>query len=383
MKNISILGSTGSVGKQALEIVKNNNKFQIDYLYANSNYKLLYEQILIHTPKYACINNIESYNKLLKLDTKDTNIVCGVEDCIEFISSRNVDLALNAIVGISGLKPTLAILESKTKLLALSNKESLVMAGEIVMSTAKKNGIKILPVDSEHSAIWQCLAGENLRDIKKIILTASGGPFRKLDINDFKNITVEEALNHPNWDMGDKITIDSATMMNKGFEIIETKWLFDINHEDIDILVHPQSIIHSMVEFKDTSVKAQLGFPDMRIPINYALNYPSHSHLELDSLDLSALSKLSFEKPDINKFRCIDLAYNALETGGTCSSVLNIANDLAVASFLNGEISFSRIPELIDMSLQEHDFIKEPTLNDIYSQIEWVDNYISKKLVKT
>jgi len=383
MKNISILGSTGSVGCQALDIIKNNPNFKIDYLYANSNYQLLYQQILDYNPKYVCINNIESYNELLKLDTKDTKIVSSRDNSIEFISSRKVDLALNAIVGISGLKPTLGILKSGTPLLALSNKESLVMAGEIVMNTAKDVNAQIFPVDSEHSAIWQCLVGEDINDIQKIILTASGGPFRTLDINNFNKITIEDALNHPNWDMGNKITIDSATMMNKGFEIIEAKWFFDIHYSNIDILVHPESIIHSMVEFKDTSIKAQLGFPDMKIPINYALNYPSHSNLNLDSLDLSKISNLSFEKPDLNKFKCIKLAYDALKNGATYPSILNIANDFSVDLFLKEKISFLKIPELIDACLQAHNPILDPTLDDIYGQIEWVQNFITKITLTT
>ena len=383
MKNISILGSTGSVGKQALEIVKNNNKFQIDYLYADSNYKLLYEQILIHTPKYACINNIESYNKLLKLDTKDTNIVCGVEDCIEFISSRNVDLALNAIVGISGLKPTLAILESKTKLLALSNKESLVMAGEIVMSTAKKNGIKILPVDSEHSAIWQCLAGENLRDIKKIILTASGGPFRKLDINDFKNITVEEALNHPNWDMGDKITIDSASLMNKGLEVIEAHWLFNLKPEQIDVVVHPQSIVHSMVQFQDGSIKAQMGLPDMKLPIQYALGYPNRVPSSFPRFNFHNYPNLTFQKADTKNFRNLVLAYDALRRSGNAPCALNAANEVVVSAFLENEIGFLEMSDIIEQGIQKTSFVANPTYQDyVETDIETrahVNNLINKK----
>jgi len=383
MKSISILGSTGSVGSQALEIIKNNNNFKVDYLYANSNYNLLYKQILDFNPNYVCINNEESYNQLLKLDIKNTKIICGRNDSIQFISTRKIDLALNAIVGISGLEPTLGILESGTKLLALSNKESLVMAGQIVMEKAKNVNAEILPVDSEHSAIWQCLTGEDFNDIKKIILTASGGPFRTFNIDDFKKITVEDALNHPNWDMGDKITIDSATMMNKGFEVIEAKWLFDIEYFDIEILVHPESIIHSMVEFKDTSIKAQLGFPDMKIPINYALNYPLHSNLKLDSLDLSEIGKLSFEKPDTKKFRCIKLAYDALKSGGTYLPVLNIANDFAVDLFLRQKISFTEISNLIESCFEAHNFIENPSLDDIYGEVNWVENFIMEKIVTT
>ena len=380
MKKISILGSTGSIGTQALDLLKNNNQFEVDYLYVDSNHKLLYEQIMDFRPKFACINNYESYKKLKELNKSNTQLIYGDKEVLQFITSREVDLALNAIVGIAGLKPTLGILKSGTKLLALANKESLVMAGEIVMSESKTQNIKILPVDSEHSAIWQCLAGEKHSEIKKIILTASGGPFRNLTKDKFKNITIKDALNHPNWDMGNKITIDSATMMNKGFEVIETKWLFNINSQDIDILVHPQSIIHSLVEFKDTSIKAQLGIPDMKIPINYALNYPSHVNLELDSLDLSEISSLTFEKPDLLKFKCIQLAHDSIESGGTSPSVLNIANDISVGLFLDKKISFLDIPKLIELCLEKHNYISKPNLDEIINQIEWTQNFIDSNL---
>ena len=380
MKKISILGSTGSIGTQALDLFKNNNQFEVDYLYVDSNHKLLYEQIMDFRPKFACINNYESYKKLKELNKSNTQLIYGDKEVLQFITSRKVDLALNAIVGIAGLKPTLGILKSGTKLLALANKESLVMAGEIVMSESKTQNIKILPVDSEHSAIWQCLAGEKHSEIKKIILTASGGPFRNLTKDKFKNITIKDALNHPNWDMGNKITIDSATMMNKGFEVIETKWLFNINSQDIDILVHPQSIIHSLVEFKDTSIKAQLGIPDMKIPINYALNYPSHTNLELDSLDLSEISSLTFEKPDLLKFKCIQLAHDSIESGGTSPSVLNIANDISVGLFLDKKISFLDIPKLIELCLEKHNYISKPNLDEIINQIDWTQNFIDSNL---
>ena len=378
MRKIGILGSTGSIGTQSLDLLNSNSDFQVDYLCADSNYKLLYKQILEYKPKYACINNMDSYNELKKINQSSTELISGTQNVLDFIKSREVDLALNSIVGISGLRPTLNIIESGTPLLALANKESLVMAGEIVTQKAKDKDIAILPVDSEHSAIWQCLCGEENSDIRKIILTASGGPFKKLSKDQFKGITIKDALNHPNWDMGNKITIDSATMMNKGFEVIETKWLFDIDAKNIDILVHPQSIVHSMVEFKDTSIKAQLGFPNMTIPINYALNYPSHSKLNLPSIDLSKISKLTFENPDIDKFRCIKLAYDSMELGGTSTSVLNIANDISVELFLDKKISFTDIPQIIELCIEKHDYINHPTLEDILGQIDWVKNYINK-----
>ena len=308
-----------------------------------------------------------------------TQVIFGVEDSLDFISDRNVDLALNAIVGVDGLKPTMHIINGN-KNLALANKESLVLAGEIVMNNAKKNQLKIFPVDSEHSAIWQCLKGEKEKDINKIILTASGGPFRKLNYKNFSNITVQDALNHPNWEMGNKITIDSATMMNKGFEVIETYWLFGVGSDKIDIVVHPQSIIHSMVEFNDKSIKAQIGTPDMKVPINYALNYPNHTLLDMPSLDFSSIDKLTFEKPDLIKFKCIDLAYQALENSGTSTAVLNISNDIAVNLFLSNKIKFIDIPIIIEKAIEKHHHISSPTLDDIYHLMEWTKEYVIKEV---
>mgnify|MGYP001166366187 CR=1 FL=1 len=384
MKSIGILGSTGSIGTQALEIIKNSNQnFLVDYLYSNSNYKILYEQILDFSPNYVCINDKESYMMLSDLINANHNIktqvIFGVEDSLDFISDRNVDLALNAIVGVDGLKPTMHIINGN-KNLALANKESLVLAGEIVMNNAKKNQLKIFPVDSEHSAIWQCLKGEKEKDINKIILTASGGPFRKLNYKNFSNITVQDALNHPNWEMGNKITIDSATMMNKGFEVIETYWLFGVGSDKIDIVVHPQSIIHSMVEFNDKSIKAQIGTPDMKVPINYALNYPNHTLLDMPSLDFSSIDKLTFEKPDLIKFKCIDLAYQALENSGTSTAVLNISNDIAVNLFLSNKIKFIDIPIIIEKAIEKHHHISSPTLDDIYHLMEWTKEYVIKEV---
>ena len=382
MKKIGILGSTGSIGKQALEIIKNNSEsFSVDYLYANSNYEVLYEQVVDFSPTYICINNKESYKKLSELvkDHFNTKIIFGIKESIDFISSRDIDLILNAIVGVDGLKPTIAAINNNIDI-ALSNKESLVLAGEIVVNKAKQNNVNIFPVDSEHSAMWQCLRGENIQDVHKMILTASGGPFRTLDYKNFSNISVEDALNHPNWDMGNKITIDSATMMNKGFEVIETHWLFGVDIKKIDIVVHPQSIIHSMIEFKDKSIKAQIGIPDMKIPINYALNYPKHSYLDMPSLDFSSISELTFESPDLIKFKCIDLAYQALENGGTSTAVLNIANDIAVNLFLSNKIKFIDIPIIIEKAMEKHQHISYPTLDDIYHLMDWTNEYLNKEV---
>jgi 1-deoxy-D-xylulose-5-phosphate reductoisomerase len=382
MKTIGILGSTGSIGTQTLEIISNNHQdFSVDYLYSNSNYRILYDQILNFSPQYACINDEESYNKLVQLmkGNSNTKIIFGVKESIDFISSRKIDLILNAIVGIDGLKPTIAAIDNNLDI-ALSNKESLVLAGKIVMDKANNNNVKIFPVDSEHSAIWQCLKGEKKADINRMILTASGGPFRSLDYKDFSSITIKDALNHPNWKMGNKITIDSATMMNKGFEVIETHWLFSIESKKIDIIVHPESIIHSMVEFKDKSIKAQIGTPDMKVPINYALNYPRHSSLDMPSLDFSTINKLTFEKPDLIKFKCIDLAYQALEHGGTSCAVLNIANDIAVNLFLSNKIRFIDIPSIIEKAIERHDHISSPSLKDIYYLMDWTNEYIKKEV---
>ena len=383
MKTISILGSTGSIGKQALDIINlQKQDFVIDYIYADSDFNGLFEQIKQFSPKFACINNENSYNKLVALVGKkhNTKIILGESNTLDLISSRNVDLVINGIVGIKGLKPSIAVINHNTDI-ALSNKESLVLAGHILTNKAKENKVNIFPVDSEHSALWQCLVGENTDEIKRLILTASGGPFRELDAHKFSKITVEDALNHPNWKMGNKITIDSATMMNKGFEVIETFWLFNIDHKKIDIVVHPQSIIHSMVEFNDTSVKAQLGLPDMRVPINYAINFPKHTPLNIESLDLTRIKDLTFEKPDLEKFKCIQLAYDSLEMGGSSTAVLNISNDMAVELFLTKQIQFNDIPKLIEMSLEKHCHINSPTLEDIDFLVDWTHSFISEEIV--
>ena len=382
MKKIGILGSAGSIGTQTLEIIKEfPDKFSIDYLYTDSNYKVLYNQIETFSPNYACINNKESYKKLSQLMGKQssTKLILGEDESLQMIGSRKVDLVLNGIVGIDGLKSTIAVIKNSTDV-ALSNKESLVLAGEIVNKLAKEYNVNIFPVDSEHSAIWQCLKGESKEDINKIILTASGGPFRKLAKENFSKVTVKEALKHPNWEMGNKITIDSATMMNKGFEVIETYYLFDIHQNNIEVLVHPESIIHSMVEFNDKSIKAQLGYPDMKIPINYALNYPMHSNLSIDSLDLSKISQLTFEKPDLDKFRCIELAYKSLEMGGTATAALNIANDFLVDLFLNEKINFIDIPKYIEYTIEQHPYSSVTSLEKIYELMGWIKNFLSKEI---
>ena len=376
MKNIGILGSTGSVGTQALDVVRMHpDRFNVVFLSSHSNVELLKKQAiefkpdLVHLYDENKINEIKNNKNLFN----GVEILSGKKGLLELCSYTKSDIILNAIVGFNGLEPTIKILESGINL-ALANKESIVQAGHLVMNLANLNNAKVLPVDSEHSAIWQCLFGEDIKSVKKIILTASGGPFRKLSINDFPNITKSQALNHPNWKMGDKITIDSATMMNKGFEFIEAFWLFNISIDKIKVVIHPQSIIHSMVEFIDGSIKAQLSSPDMKLPIQIALTYPSRHPLKGIDFNLKEFSNLTFEKLDFEKFKCVKLAKQAIKAGGSYPTVLNVANDLAVDLFLQDKISFIKIPELIEESLNNHEYINNPSFDDIKSITELIKN---------
>lgn len=367
MKKISILGSTGSIGTQTLDVVrKNKDKFEVVAISANSSIDLLLEQILEFNPKYVAVYNEESAKKLKDMipNNIDIEILSSMEGLVKICELEEVDVVLTAVVGMIGLVPTMAAIKAK-KTIALANKETLVTAGEIVMREAKKNNVEILPVDSEHSAIFQCLNGERKKDIEKIILTASGGPFRGKKKEELIKVTKNEALKHPNWDMGRKISIDSSTLMNKGLEVIEAKWLFDVDVEDIDIVVHPQSIIHSMVSFRDSSVMAQMGCPDMRLPIEYALTYPGRSETDFERLDLAKIATLTFEKPDMETFPCLELAFKALKLGGTYPAVLNSANEVLVNEFLNDKIGFYDIPYYIERSLDQHNNRSNPTLEDI------------------
>ena len=377
MKKITILGSTGSIGVNALNVVDNQrDDFNVIGLSAYKNSKLLVEQVKKYEPEFVSIVDGEAAHRVeQELRTFDVKILKGREGLLELSSYGNVDLMLNALVGSSGMEPTINAIRSKVDV-ALSNKESLVMAGSIITSLADKTNVKIYPVDSEHSAIWQCLVGEDTEEINKIILTGSGGPFRELPIEKFNTITLDQALNHPNWEMGKKITIDSATMMNKGLEVIEAQWLFNMPTEKIKIVVHPQSIIHSMVEFKDKSIKAQLGLPDMKIPIQYALTYPSHCETDWDELDLTEIQSLTFEKPDFIKFPCIKLAFDVLNTGGTAPAVLNVANEQAVYRFLNQEINFNEIPSIIEIACEKHDFVSDPSIDDILNIEKWSTDFV-------
>ena len=377
MKKISILGSTGSIGVNALNVVDNHrDDFNIIGLSAYKNSNLLVEQVKKYEPEFVSIVDGEAAHRVeQELGTFDVKILKGREGLLELSSYGNVDLMLNALVGSSGMEPTINAIRSKVDV-ALSNKESLVMAGSIITNLADKTNVKIYPVDSEHSAIWQCLVGEDIKEVNKIILTGSGGPFRELPIEKFNTITLNQALNHPNWEMGKKITIDSATMMNKGLEVIEAQWLFNMPTEKIKIVVHPQSIIHSMVEFKDKSIKAQLGLPDMKIPIQYALTYPSHCETDWDELDLTEIQSLTFEKPDFIKFPCMKLAFDVLNTGGTAPAVLNVANEQAVYRFLNQEINFNEIPSIIEIACEKHDFVSDPSIDDILNIEKWSTDFV-------
>ena len=379
VRKLSILGSTGSIGQNALKVVDNiKDDFEVIYLTANLNHDLLIEQALKYRPRAVNIINSSS-GKIVekKLRNEDIEVLVGREGLLELARRNDIDLVLNALVGTAGMEPTITALELGVDV-ALSNKESLVMAGGLVKQIQEKSGAKIYPVDSEHSAIWQCLQGEKKEDVSKIILTGSGGPFRTRDIDTFTEITSQEALKHPNWEMGSKITIDSATMMNKGLEIIEAYWLFDIPIENIDVVIHPQSIIHSMIEMKDGSVKAQLGIPDMKIPIQYALTYPRHVETDWERLDFVKLKEMTFEAPNYERFPCMELAFESLRQLGTTPAVLNVANELAVYRFLKNDILFTDIPNIVRDACEKHDWIENPSLEDLQNIIDW-----SKEFVKS
>ena len=364
-KKIAILGSTGSIGTQALEVIfEHSNLFEVEVLTANNNSKLLIEQAIKFKPNTVVITNEEKYKEvddaLFKLGIK---VFAGQQSLEEVVEGENIDIVLTALVGYSGLKPTIRAIKAK-KTIALANKETLVVAGDLITKLCQENSVKIYPVDSEHSAIFQCLVGENYNPIEKIYLTASGGPFRGWLRNDLLNITKAQALKHPNWEMGAKITIDSASLMNKGLEVIEAKWLFDLKKEQIDVIVHPQSIIHSAVQFEDGSIKAQLGVPDMKLPIQYALGFPERLKNTFKRFSFMDYPNLTFEKPDLETFRNLQLAYNAMEKGGNMPCILNAANEIAVAAFLKDKIGFLNMSDLIADCMEKITFVSNPTLED-------------------
>lgn len=377
MKYISILGSTGSIGTQTLEVVKEQKDVQVLGLAAGSNIVLLEEQIREFQPKVVAVWKEELALELQEIvsDT-DTEVAFGMEGLIRVATLEEVEIVVTAVVGMIGIRPTMAAIEAG-KNIALANKETLVTAGHLIMPLAKEHGVSIYPVDSEHSAIYQCLQGNDRGDLYKIFLTASGGPFRGKKKEDLLNIQVEDALKHPNWEMGRKITIDSSTMMNKGLEVIEAKWLFGVEMEQIEVVVQPQSIIHSMVEYEDGAVMAQLGTPDMKLPIQYALYYPERRFLPGDRLDFRTLSQITFEEPDMETFVGLKLAYVAGKIGGSMPTVYNAANEKAVEKFLNKEIAYLEIADIVETCMKEHNVVANPSLEEIlriesevYEQIE-------------
>lgn len=351
MKNILLLGSTGSIGVSTLDVLRKfKDNFNVFALTANSNITLLYEQIQEFHPKFVVVREKNKASELKNLLNNECVVLDSDEGLIEVTQNGDYDILVSALVGFAGLAPTLESIK-RGKRIALANKETLVAAGKMVINLADKYNAEILPVDSEHSAIFQCLVGESSNNIEKLIVTASGGPFLKKTIEGLQNVTIEEALNHPNWEMGSKITIDSATMMNKGLEVIEAHWLFNLPREKIDVVIHPQSIVHSMVEFIDGSIKAQLSLPDMKLPIQYALSYPDRWDSQFTNTHFPTLKDLTFFEPDLIKFKCLKLAYDVMEQGGTAPCILNAANEIAVEKFLNKEIKFTEIPDLINYSL--------------------------------
>lgn len=365
MKNIAILGSTGSIGTQTLEVVRENKDIEVRALAAGNNIKLLEEQIREFHPKLVAVWS-EERAKELKENIKDLDVkvVSGMEGLIEVAINKDTSILVTAIVGMIGIRPTIAAIEAG-KDIALANKETLVTAGHLIMPLAREKNVKILPVDSEHSAIFQSLQGGQEKAVKKILLTASGGPFRGRKTEELRNIQVEDALKHPNWEMGRKITIDSSTMVNKGLEVIEAKWLFNVDVDDVQVVVQPQSVIHSMVEYKDGAVIAQLGTPDMKLPIQYALYYPERRYLPGERLDFWKISKLTFEEPDMKTFYGLKLAYEAGRTGGSLPTVMNAANERAVSLFLDRKIAYLDIPKIIKECMEAHKNILHPTLEEI------------------
>lgn len=379
MKKIAILGSTGSIGTQTLEVVENQGDIEVTALAAGSNIRLLEEQIRKFRPKIVCVFE-EEKAKELKRSVRDlpVRVVSGMEGLIEAAVEETSEIVVTAVVGMIGIRPTIAAMEAG-KDIALANKETLVTAGHIIMPLAKKMGIRILPVDSEHSAIFQCLNGENKRSVHKILLTASGGPFRGKTREELKNVKVEDALNHPNWAMGRKITIDSSTMVNKGLEVMEAKWLFDVEMDQVQVVIQPKSIIHSMVEFEDGAVMAQMGTPDMKLPIQYALYYPERRYLKGDRLDFWSIGQINFEKPDLVNFPGLKLAYEAGCAGGTLPTVFNAANEKAVAKFLNREITYLTITDMIEGAMNGHTVKENPTVEEILEAEAAAYEYIESR----
>jgi len=382
IKRIAILGSTGSIGTQALEVIGENPAlFKAYVLTAQNNAELLIQQALKFNPAYAIICNDKYYLRIKDaLAGTDVKVLSGIGAINEIVTVPEINTVLTAMVGFAGLEPTINAIKAG-KDIALANKETLVVAGELITGLAKQNKVKILPVDSEHSAIFQCLEGENSAHIEKLILTASGGPFRGRELDFLSGVTPEAALKHPNWVMGSKITIDSASLMNKGLEVIEAKWLFDIEPDKIDVVVHPQSIIHSMVQFHDGSIKAQMGLPDMKLPIQYALAYPARIKNNFKRFDFAEYANLTFEKPDTKTFRNLALAFEAIKQGGNMPCIVNAANEIAVAGFLNGGIGFVTMSDVIESCMQHVSFKADPSLDD-YLNTDRETRIFAQNLIK-
>lgn len=382
-RRIAILGSTGSIGRQALDVIRHHKDlFEVSLLTANNNSNLLIQQAIEFDANSVVICNEKLYNQVdSELKPHDIKVFSGVESIIDILSSHdNIDMVLTAMVGFSGLGPTIAAIKSG-KVIALANKETLVAAGSIVTELSRKHRAPILPVDSEHSAIFQSLRGENSQ-IEKILLTASGGPFKNSTLEEIQNASVAQALKHPKWNMGSKVTTDSASMMNKGLEMIEAKWLFNVDPSNIQIVVHPESIVHSMVQFTDGAVIAQLSMPDMRLPIQYALSYPNRIEFPIPRIDFASLRNLSFFDADREKFPCIQIAYNAIEKGGTAPCIMNAANEVAVNSVLKEELPFYKIATLVEKTIEKAPFIATPTIDDIFQSDKEARIYASELLKK-
>ena len=382
MKQIAILGSTGSIGTQTLDVVRQHpNEFSVYALSAHRSLDLLIQQALEFNPAVVCIADEHLYQPLREaLSDLPIKVMAGEQAIAEMVTMPAIDVVVAAMVGYAGLRPTIEAIKAK-KTIALANKETLVVAGEIICRLAKRHQVSILPVDSEHSAIFQSLVGEDMHSVEKLLLTASGGPFRTFTYEQMQHVTAAQALQHPNWEMGAKITIDSASMMNKGVEVIEARWLFDIPVEKIQVLVHPQSVIHSAVQFVDGSVKAQLGTPDMRIPIQYALTYPKRWLSDVPRLDLFAVKQLTFEEPDMQRFPNLRLAYEAMEKGGNMPCILNAANEVVNLAFREGKCGFLQMSEVIEQTMGTTSFITEPTYED-YVQTDKEARKIAKELLK-
>ena len=381
-KGVAILGSTGSIGTQALEVInEQSDKFHVEVLTANNSASLLIKQAKIYKPNSVVIVNDNKYKKVFsELSPLNIKVYSGAKSLQQIVDSEKIDIVLTALVGYAGLLPTINAIKCGKKI-ALANKETLVVAGELISKLAKENNSEIIPVDSEHSAIFQCLNGEERNPIEKIILTASGGPFRGKKRHELENVRKEQALKHPNWSMGAKITVDSASLMNKGLEVIEAKWLFDLNQNQIEVVVHPQSIIHSAVQFEDGSIISQLGLPDMKLPIQYALGYPNRIKNSFKRFSFFEYSNLSFERPDTDTFKNLSLAYKAMDLGGNAACVLNAANEVAVDGFLNDKIGFLNMSDLIDNCLEKINFVNNPSLEDLIES-DKETRILAKKLLK-